>query len=66
VVLGYTRRLFAGAYAGKRWGTVTPQYMIGGLSSPDPDPMADSGTINDWVTHASCRSGSASIPQRLA
>ena len=39
----YMRSLFAGADPGKRWGTVTPQYMVGGLTGPVPDTIADPG-----------------------
>ena len=39
----YMRSLFAGTDPGKRWGTVTPQYMVGGLTGPVPDTIADPG-----------------------
>lgn len=39
----YIRRLFADADPGKRWGTVTPQYMVGGLTGRDLDTMVDRG-----------------------
>jgi len=39
----YMRRLFESADPGKRWGTVTPQYMFGGIQHPDPDTLADRG-----------------------
>jgi hypothetical protein len=39
----YMRKAFAFADPGCRWGTVTPQYMVGGLQWPDPDAGGDWG-----------------------
>ena len=44
----YLEKWFAAADPAKRWGTVTPQYMVGGLYHPEPDgehPWGDPRTV---------------------
>ena len=45
----YLNRWFSGADPARRWGTVTPDYMVGGVLEPELAPAAAGGRYDEWT-----------------